>query len=267
VWGSAVKRTCNLRSLVAVLVATAIPVPPATAGNDVDNSVFTQVLQAHVRAGRVDYPALCHDERLDEYLAVLSAVDPDSITGGRSQLAFWINAYNAFTLKVVCDGYPVKSIRDVGFGGPVVGTVLKKTVWDRKFIVINGETLSLNDIEHDIIRKRFGDPRIHFALVCAAKSCPRLRSEAYDGTKLVDQLVNQAFIFFANKNKNRFDLDAKVAYLSKILDWYGDDFGENSRERLLAIAPYLPTKVREAIERDPGAWRISYLDYDWSLNE
>lgn len=252
---------------VAVLMWSAVFAAVAAARVEVDHGIYTGVLRAHVRGGHVDYAALCHDDRLTDYLTALSATIPDSLADDSSRLAFWLNAYNAFTLKAICDDYPVGSINDLHFGGLVVGTALNKTVWDRKFVVINGEKLSLNDIEHEIIRKRFGDPRIHFALVCAAKSCPPLRSEAYVAGRLDEQLAEQARLFFRDVTKNRFDVDAKVAHLSKILDWYGDDFGSDRAERLMTIAPYLPAEVAAAIRRDPESWRISHVEYDWSLNE
>jgi hypothetical protein len=249
------------------LLLTALLAPAAWSDGDVDHSPFSNILQSHVRDGRVDYAALCHDERLAEYLAVLSAVDPAKLPDEQSKLAFWINSYNAFTLKVICDDYPVESINDLHFGGLIIGTVLNKTVWDRKFIVIGGAKLSLNNIEHDIIRKEFEDPRIHFALVCAAKSCPPLRSEAFVAKRLNEQLDDQGRVFLMDESKNRFSVDTNVAYLSKILDWYGDDFGKSREQRLLAIAPFLPAEIADNITADPEAWRVSYLDYDWSLNE
>jgi hypothetical protein len=150
--------------------------------------LFTEILATYVNNGRVDYTKLCRDPRLADYIDLLSSTDPEEIVGEDEQLAFWINAYNAFTLKIICDNYPLKSINDLHFGGLVLGTVLKKTVWDKEFVVINKREMSLNHIEHDIVRPIFGDPRAHFALVCASVSCPPLRSEAYEGHRLDEQL-------------------------------------------------------------------------------
>jgi hypothetical protein len=253
--------------ITAVLACSAKTTPPTAGVGSIDHQPLTELLSDHVRDGRVFYAALCHDDRLEPYLAALSAVDPARLPDEQHRLAFWINAYNAFTLKIICDNFPVKSINDLHFGGLVVGTVLNKTIWDKKFIVINNEKLSLNNIEHDIIRKQFNDARIHFALVCAAKSCPPLRSEAFEPDMLDEQLNDQGLVFFADRDKNWFDADKKVAHLSKIMDWYGGDFGPSKAEVLKSIAPLLPAEVAATIAADPDGWRVSYLDYDWSLND
>ncbi|UCG53009.1 MAG: DUF547 domain-containing protein [Candidatus Latescibacterota bacterium] len=231
------------------------------------HELFTAILAAHVRDGRVDYPKLCEDPRLSDYIDQLSSTDPEEIVDENERLAFWLNAYNAFTLKIICDNYPLKSINDLHFGGLVLGTALKKTVWDKEFIVINGEKMSLNHIEHDVVRPRFGDPRAHFALVCASVSCPPLRSEAYEGHRLDEQLDDQARVFFSERDKNYFDAENKEAHLSKILDWYSKDFGDNKREVLLYVSNYLPKDLALKIQEDPGAWTVKHTKYDWNLNE
>ena len=236
---------------------------PGVAGD----AVFSDLLATYVRGDRVNYAALCADDRLDHYTDYLSGVDPATLTDDAARLAFWINAYNAFTLKIICDNYPVESINDLHFGGLIIGQVLKKTVWHRKFIEIAGEKYSLNNIEHDIIREEFDDPRIHFALVCAAKSCPPLRAEAYAGSRLDEQLDDQARAFLAHPDKNRFDVNDKRADISKILDWYGGDFGEDTDDVLLYLTRYLPAEIAAAIRENPGEWKVEYTKYDWSLNE
>lgn len=231
------------------------------------HALFTDLLNAYVADGRVDYARLCEDKRLDRYLSELSATDPDALPDDATKYAFWINAYNAFTLRAICGEYPINSINDLHFGGRIIGHILKKTVWDRKFIVINDEELSLNDIEHKIVRPRFKDYRAHFALVCAAKSCPPLRSEAFEGVLLDAQLDDQGRVFFAETRLNRFDRDERVAYLSKILDWYKGDFGNDDKTVLLAVANFLPEELADDIRKDPGAWKVRHTEYDWSLNE
>lgn len=221
------------------------------------HALFTEILKEYVHDGKVNYKDLCKDDRLEEYLNQLSNTDPDKIENTKDRLAFWINAYNAFTLKIICDNYPVKSIMNLDSG----------KIWDREFVEINGTKMSLNHIEHEIIRKEFADPRIHFALVCAAVSCPPLRSEAYQGNRLDDQLDEQGKIFFQNKNKNYFELDKQVAHISKILEWYGKDFGETNSEILIYISRYLPIETASAVKKNPDEWKIEYTNYDWSLNE
>ncbi len=221
------------------------------------HDLFTELLTKYVKNGKVNYNELRNDDRLEKYLDQLSQTNPASIKNEKDRLAFWINAYNAFTLKVICDNYPVKSITDLNSG----------KVWDENLVEINGSEMSLNHIEHGIIRKQFNDPRIHFALVCAAVSCPPLRSEAFEGYKLDAQLNDQGKTFLRDKSKNYFEVDKQVAHLTKILEWYGIDFGATSSEILLRIKAFLPLEIGSAIEKNPDQWKIEYNDYDWSLNE
>lgn len=248
------------------LVLTILGAVPAT-GESVSNRLYTAVLEEYVHDGRVDYNGLCEDERFAAYLDQLAAADPDTIRDDDERLAFWINVYNAYTLKIICDDYPLESINDLHFGGLVVGTVLNKTAWDKKFVKTGGDELSLNHVEHEIIRKEFGDPRAHFAIVCASVSCPPLRAESYDGVRLGDQLDDQARIFLSESDKNHFDIDKKEAYLSKIFDWFSKDFGGNNEEILLFVSAYLPEDIASAIRANATEWKIKHTDYDWGLNE
>jgi hypothetical protein len=231
------------------------------------DSLYTEVLGQYVSSGKVNYRELCKDKRLQEYIAQLSAQDPSRITGRNAKLAFWINAYNAYTLKVICDHYPIKSINELHSGGPIIGRVLNQTIWDKDFVVIGGRKMTLNRIEHEIIRKEFKDPRAHFALVCASKSCPSLRPEAFEGDRLEDQLNDQTRIFFSETNKNSFETENRRAHLSKILDWYAKDFGKNDAEVLLFVSKFVPAASASAIREAPQKWKIEYTHYDWSLNE
>jgi len=230
------------------------------------HQLFSDILADYIRDGFVDYANLRHDGRLDTYITTIAKTDPDTVQSTNSRLAFWINAYNAYTLKIICDNYPVESINDLHWGGLVVGSILNKTIWDKDFVVIDGEHMTLNAIEHDIIRPIFMDPRAHFALVCASKSCPPLRSEAYEGESLDSQLDDQSRIFLTNPAKNSFDAGAKRARISKIFDWFGEDFGSDDAQILLFISTYLSGEVSESIRRDPKSWDVGHNDYDWSLN-
>ena len=169
-------------------------------------------------------------------------------------MAFLLNAYNAYTLKLITDRYPLKSIKDIGgwFSGP----------WDQPVVKLFGETITLNTVEHKILRKDYSEPRIHFALVCAAKGCPPLRGEAYVAARLNGQLDDQAKLFLANPAKNRVDVANHTVYLSPIFKWYGSDFEKKSGSVLTALKPYWPGK---AVATDD--FKIRYTDYDWSLNE
>jgi hypothetical protein len=239
-----------------------------TSGNGQDtHGLFTEILQAYVQEGKVNYRELCKDSRLEAYLAQLAATNPDAIANENAELAFWINAYNVYTLKVICDNYPLESINELHFGGLVIGVVLNKTVWDKDFVIINSKKTTLDHIEHKIVRPKFRDPRAHFALVCASKSCPALRSEAYEGYKLDEQLDDQGRIFFGDSTKNYFEVDKKKAHLSKILDWYEKDFGQNDEEVLRYVSQFLPDDLAAAIRANPKVWDIKHTHYDWSLNE
>jgi len=231
------------------------------------DNIFSDLLSQHVIDGHVDYEELCQNDHLQTYISQLAQSRPDSLRDKKDKLAFWINAYNAYTLKIICDNFPLKSINELHTGGLYLGSIIKKTVWHKKFAVVNGEKLSLNDIEHEIIRKKFADPRIHFAVVCASKSCPALRSEAFTGSRIDQQLDEQARVFFADKEKNHFNAEKKLAYLSKILDWYQRDFGKNEVEVLQYIADFLPEKIANSIRRNPQEWKVKYTSYDWSLND
>lgn len=229
--------------------------------------LFTQILRDYVQEGLVNYINLKDDIRLDKYIKQLENTNLEEIKNDEDRLAFWINAYNAYTLKFIVEEYPVESINDLHWGGLYLGSLLGTTVWDDKKIVINGIKLSLNNIEHDIARQKYNEERVHFAMVCASLGCPQLRSEAYEGDKLNYQLNEQAKLFFNDKSKNKFDLKTKTAHLNKILDWYDNDFGKDKNEILIYVSQYLDENLAEHIKDNFNEWQIDYLSYDWDLNE
>lgn len=235
----------------------------------VDNSTYTALLTEYVKNGRVNYKTLKQDTRLTEYLKQLSKTDPKTLSG-QEELAFWLNVYNAFTLKVMCDHYPLKSITDLntpsGAGGLIIATIVKSTIWDKPVVEIYGKKYSLNDIEHTILRPK-GDPRVHFAMVCAAKSCPSLRSEAFEASKLNEQLEDQGRLFLAQTTKNNFDIRNKSCNLSKIFDWFKSDFEKPETSLIQYITRFLPKEQRDAILVNPNSFLIQYAEYDWSINE
>ncbi len=215
---------------------------------------WDKLLKKHVNAaGMVNYKGFLRDKsELDVYLKTLSDNAPQKTWSQNDQKAFWINAYNAFTVSLILQKYPVKSIKDIA------GKIYKiNTPWDIKFIKIGKETYDLNNIEHGILRKKFNDARIHFALVCASISCPRLQQEAYTGAQLNAQLDDAGKEFLNDKSKN--NITAASANLSKYFSWYKGDFNQNGS---LAdfINKYSQTKMN-------GNTKISYLDYNWNLNE
>lgn len=226
---------------------------------DHQHKLLDQTLRVYVKAGLVDYARLQHHrESLDEYLRASRAVSESDFDAWSppQQMAFLINVYNAATLQLILDHYPVKSIKDIGgwFKGP----------WDQPIVHLWGRTLTLNYLEHDILRRRFQDPRIHFALVCAAKGCPPLRNEAYVAERLDAQLDDQARLFLAQRQKNRVDPEAGVVYLSPLFKWYRKDFEAKAGSLLKALQPYWPAEAAAALAK--GRFKIRYTDYDWSLN-
>lgn len=236
------------------------------APGSVDHSAFDRVLQQYVDAqGQVDYAALSQeaDSVLTPYLQMLAATDPSNLDR-EERLAFWINAYNAYTLKLVTDHYPVESIRDIK---PGAGPALPKVNSPFKLDVgaVADTIRSLDDIEHGIIRERFDEPRIHFVLVCAAVSCPQLRQEAYTGEALERQLEDQTMTFLRTEGKNDIPSADEEVALSRIFKWYGEDFGDSTSDVQRYLASYFDGKVHERLAN--AAYDVDYLPYDWSLND
>lgn len=237
----------------------------AAISNSESHKLFTEVLQQYVKEGFVNYKNLKNDQRLEKYLNQLSSTDPSRLSE-KEKFAFWINAYNAFTLHVVSENYPIESITDLHTGGRIIGYLLAKTVWDKKFITINNKKYSLNDIEHKILRK-MNEPRIHFAIVCASISCPELRNEAFEADKLEGQLEKQTKKFLNDTSRNSFDIKKRKAEISEIFNWFEEDFGDSDEKILTFIAAYLPENIASDIINNLSDWDISYKGYNWGLNE
>ena len=195
----------------------------------------------------------------------LSNTDPDKLNGDE-KLAFWINAYNAFTLQIVTENYPIESITDLNTGGKIIAYLLGDTVWDKEFITINNKKYSLNDIEHKILRK-MNEPRIHFAIVCASISCPELLNEAFESKTLEKQLELQTINFINDNSRNDFDLKNRQANISEIFNWFDDDFGDSDENVLIFISKYVPENTSQDIKSNVTEWNTSYNDYNWNLNE
>lgn len=224
-----------------------------------DYALFTQVLRDHVKAGAVNYKGLKEDKRFAEVVAMLMKTDPNTIAQ-KNRLAFWINVYNAFTLKAVVDQYPIKSIMSK------TAYALGKSNFQKKLVTINGVQYSLNDVENDIIRP-MGDPRIHFAINCAAKSCPPLRAEAFEPARLGEQLDEQSRQFINNAASNSFDFTKKEAMVSKIFDWFQEDFKKFSTGVPEFISRYLPPEQGKQLLAAGKTFKIKHHDYNWDLNE
>ena len=224
---------------------------------DQSHAIFDGALKQCVKNARVDYAALiAHPQDLNRYLDQVASVSKTEFKkwSEPQQIAFLSNAYNAYTLRLIIDHYPLKSIKDIGrfFSGP----------WDQPVVKLFGETINLNTLEHKVLRVDYAEPRIHFALVCAAKGCPSLRGEAFVGTRLEEQLADQAKQFLAESTKNRIVASERTVYLSSIFKWYSGDFEKKSGSVLAVLKPYWS---ENAISTD--GFKIRYTDYDWSLNE
>jgi hypothetical protein len=222
----------------------------------VDHALFDALLHDRVRDGLVDYAGLKADPRLAEYLAALEKTDPSTLSRAQ-RLAYWINVYNAATLKLMADVWPVASIMKINDGKP----------WDLPVFQPAGfpERLTLNQIEHAIIRKDFVEPRIHFALVCAAISCPPLRSEAYTGERLSAQLSEQTRLFVRDPARNRYDPSAHALCLSPLFQWYAVDFGGATGTPGFVLK-YLGDSDRAALKRFSREPELIFGDYDWAPN-
>lgn len=222
----------------------------------VSHQLWDNLVKEHVdEKGNVFYKGFKDDGlEFQQYLDLLSANHPNPSTWTKDeQLAYWINAYNAFTVKLIIDNYPVESIKDIKRG-----IVFVNTVWDIDFIKIGGQLYSLNNIEHGIIRKKFNDPRIHFAVNCASFSCPSLRNEAYTAKHLDVQLDQQSRKFLANTDKNK--ISTSEIKISKIFSWYGGDF---KKAGYTGVFDFIQKHTELDLDKDI---KKSYLDYDWRLN-
>src|SRR5262245_3143089 len=228
---------------------------------DPTHAQWSAILGRWVSDGRVDYAGLQRDGQpaLATYLAMLSgacATDYEGWTQAE-RIAFWINAYNAFTVRLILDHYPIASIRTIGW--------LPGAAFRQRFIPLQGlkgSTISLDEIENGTLRSAFREPRIHFALVCASRSCPELRGEAYRGADLDRQLDEQARRFLHDTTKNRVDPATRTLYLSSIFKWFTGDFDAAAGSVPGYVARYLDTDTTRVEE-----FTVEYLDYDWSLND
>ena len=211
-----------------------------------DHSTWDALLKTHIdQEGHVNYKGFIKDSsKLDSYLNLLSKQQPKKSASKNEILAYWINAYNAFTIKLIIDNYPIKSIKAIG------------NPWDKKFIPLTNKSVSLNYIEHEILRK-MKEPRIHFGIVCASISCPKLLNEAFTSSKLEAQLTSATKIFLADPSKN--NLSENSIKISNIFKWFAKDFKQKG-----SLIDFLNTY--SDINISPKA-KKSYKDYNWNLNE
>ncbi len=264
----------------AAVEPTASPVPALTAptpastpsivsqsstSRTFDHALLDALLRAHVTRGMVDYDAFARSAPFARYLAALASADVASLPKNE-RLAFWINAYNAYTIQLINKHGERKSIRNINKTG---GFIKAYGPWKEKLAIVGGRAYGLDEIEQDIIRPEFKEPRIHFALVCAAIGCPPLRSEAYTGVALEMQLDDQARQFLLQApTKNRVDVAKRTVYLSPIFVEFRDyimDFGGSNAAVGKYIARYFPPGAeRDLLQR--GDFKVVVTEYDWALN-
>jgi hypothetical protein len=226
----------------------------ARALDQVDNHIYAGLLDRHVKKNRVDYDGFKREEALlDRYLSILSATDVTRLSHNE-KFAFYINAYNAFTIKLILTKYPgINSIKEIGsfFSNP----------WSKKFIRLDKQTISLDTIEHEFLRPIFKDPRIHFAINCAAKGCPPLLNQPYEGQTLEVQLDTMTRSFI--NDPRRTFLKDNTLFVSKIFKWFEEDFKDAP---LWFIRQYADADFKKRLDRATPPLKLAYLDYDWTLN-
>jgi hypothetical protein len=247
-----------MRALQTTLLLAMALLPGIAGAFDHSHSGFTTILKTHVRQGRVDYRALkVSPDELNRYEGELAAVTRQEFGSWTrdQQVAYLINLYNARTISLILENHPITSIKRIG--------LLPGAAWRKEFIPLFGKTVSLNHLEHGLLRANYKLPEIHFALVCAAKGCPPLRSEAYIAQNLVNQLQDQGRRFLGNATKNRIDLPNRRIYLSPIFKWFAEDFEGESGSVTDYLRAFLPKETATKVTK---SFEIHYTDYDWSLN-
>ena len=241
--------------IAIILVAVILGSPGLSQASTVDHEIWADLLGKYVKPGGVDYSGFkAEEDRLDQYLKVLEDTDPEKLSRNE-QYAYYINAYNAWTIKLILSGYPeITSIKELGN--------FFKSPWEKEFVRIDGRLTTLDDIEHNILRPRFKDPRVHFAINCSAISCPPLRPEPYRGQTLDQQLEDSTRSFVNDENSYR--LDGNNLFVSRIFKWFSEDFSDGV---LGFYLKYAEGNLKEKLAAQRGTLKVKYLNHDWSLND
>jgi hypothetical protein len=240
--------------LTAFLVGLLAVVLQAQAGTVADQALYAELLARHLKQGTVDYRGLKQDEALlDRYLESLARVAPEALPPA-ARFAHWVNAYNAWTLKLILKHYPgITSIKEAGSW--------LRSPWKLRFVRQHDRLLTLDEIEHDILRPQFKDPRVHFAINCASKGCPSLYPEPFDGNELARQLDDAARNFI--NDPARYRLEGETLYVSRIFDWFREDF---NNDPLGFFKRYAQGPLAGQLAQKGDRLQVAYLEYDWSLN-
>ncbi|MEQ8835342.1 MAG: DUF547 domain-containing protein [Lacipirellulaceae bacterium] len=261
---------------VAVAAFRSLPKPYTYAeikpdSSGVDNQLWDQLLRNYVANGLVDYDGLKRDHHFEIYLKQLAKAQPEKLASDAERLALHCNAYNAFVINgVIIHKVKNNVLTDVVDQQDLDGDGDREednVFFDHQEHIFGGKTISLNHLEHDVIRPTYNEPRIHVALVCAAKSCPEIRPEAYLGERIDEQLEDQATLFANNPKHVRYDEKEGKLYLSAILNWYSEDFDASG-----GVVGFLEKRAKGEtllaglMKADQGEVEIVYNDYNWSLN-
>ena len=224
-----------------------------------DHSKFDQILKQYVDdKGRVDYNGIAKDPRFSEYMESLKSAQTDKMSRN-GRLAFWIDAYNAVTIDKVIKWRPKKSVRETF----IPGLWKSNKFFTTRENIVAGRRLSQDDIENEILRKQFHDPRIHFAIVCASLGCPPLPRFAYTEENVQTKLEEETRKYINSFRGTRIDRTNNTLYISELFNWYAGDFKAKSGSVLNFIKHYLAPEARAFLEQNP---KISYIDYNWALN-
>jgi len=255
----------TMRRVLILLIAL---LPGALAAQAPDPSDYTAVLKSHATERAVNYAALKADRaRLDAFVTKVGAITQAQFGRWRQleQIAYLINAYNAIVLQSVIDEYPIKrSLNPAALVRPANSVWQIGGFFNEKQHRVAGRELTLDDIEHKLLRAQLKEKRVHVALVCAARSCPPLRTSAYTADSLDQQLDDQAKRFFADASRNQFDRSQATVRLSEIFKWFAEDFGGEKGVISFAIR-YVDPATAQWLQS--GKYRVSYFDYDWNLND
>lgn len=267
---------------IALLMVNIIPAAYADETGRMDYSIYQTLLSQYVDDdGLVDYQGLQEDQdRFETFLQEMSTVTKQEYEQWKEadQTAYWINAYNAFTLKAILDHYPIKAGWLTSLTYPKNSIRHISGVWDTLKFNAMGKPLTLDEIEHKILRVQFNEPRIHVAIVCASIGCPTLRNEPFTGAQLEEQLVDQTKRFLSNPQNFRIDKENHTVYLSSIFSWFGEDFinkhGNTPNYQHLnktehAIISFISNYISDEDQYYllKNKFSISYTKYDWALNE
>src|SRR5215210_1193008 len=245
--------------LVAPAVLTAAAPPP-------DYKPWQDLLAKYYDPARgMSYKALKANDKatLDRLRQQMAMVDPNGLAP-KDRLAYWINLYNISVVGIVVDNYPVDSIRDIS-----TNPIIRLNVFKKDSVPTKNGNISLDTIENEKIREAFKDPRIHFAINCAAKSCPPIRPEPYVGARLDQQLDDQVRTFFKSPHNALFEKDKRgvVIHVTKIMDWFADDFEKWGGGRLAFLRKYLGPDRGRTIDPAKGNVTLEFNDYSWDLND